>query len=78
MGVETLETMISRITAVKYSGVRRPTDNPFCATIRATSPRVIMPTPIFRLSGKENLQAFAMSPQPMIFVIKTEDRKSVV
>jgi len=65
-----LEQMMRRITAVKYTGVRRPTESPFWDTIRATSPLVIMPTPIFKLSLKLNLQIFAMRPQPMIFVIK--------
>lgn len=67
IGVKTLEAIIKRITDVKYSDVKRPTDKPFCATINATSPRVIMPTPIFKLSENENLQSLAISPQPMIF-----------
>lgn len=71
-----LEAMIKRMTAVKYSGVRRPTDNPFCATISATSPRVIIPTPIFKLSGNENLQALAIRPQPMIFVTSATRTKA--
>ena len=36
IGVEILDTMISRMTAVKYSDPIIPTDSPFCATIRAT------------------------------------------
>ena len=57
---------ISMITPVKYSGVIRPTARPAFAVIRATSPLVIMPTPILRESLKLNLQSFATAPQPTI------------
>ncbi len=69
IGVKIEETMIRKITDVKYTGVSRPAERPFCATISATSPRVIMPTPIFSESRTLNLQMRAISPQPMIFEI---------
>ena len=50
----------------KYSAPIIPTDSPFCATIKATSPLVIIPTPIFNASGPLNLQILAIRPQPMI------------
>ena len=46
IGVNIDDTIISKITDVKYTGVKSPADNPFCDTISATSPLVIMPTPI--------------------------------
>ena len=42
--------MISRMTEVKNWLSTIPAFNPRCATISATSPRVIMPQPIFRES----------------------------
>ena len=48
---------------------------PFWATIRATSPRVIMPTPTLRESPQLNLQTLAASPQPMILVIRATTTK---
>ena len=35
-----LDTMISRITDVKYTELIMPSLSPLCATIKATSPRV--------------------------------------
>ena len=69
IGVAIEDTIIKKITDVKYTGVSRPAVNPFCATIRATSPRVIIPTPILRESIPLNLQSRAVIPQPMIFEI---------
>lgn len=60
------DIIISKITEVKYTGVRSPTDNPFCDTIKATSPLVIIPTPIFKESDILNLQIFAIIPHPTI------------
>ncbi len=51
---------------MKNSGVSSPRESPFWEIIRATSPRVIMPMPIFRESAMEKRHSFAMSPQPMI------------
>ena len=62
------ETIINKITDVKYTGDMSPTARPFWDTINATSPRVIIPTPIFRESIALNLQILAISPQPTIFV----------
>ena len=67
IGVKIEDTMIRKITDVKYTGVSSPAVRPFCATIRATSPRVIIPTPIFSESRPLNLQRRAISPQPIIF-----------
>ena len=67
IGVRIEDTIIKRMTDVKYTGVSRPADNPFCATISATSPRVIIPTPIFKESNPLNLQRRAISPHPIIF-----------
>ena len=39
--------------------------SPLFVIISATSPLVIIPAPIFRLSSQLNLQAFATVPQPM-------------
>ena len=59
---------MSRMTAVKYTGSTTPTSRPFWATISATSPRVIMPTPTLRESPQLKRQIFAARPQPMILV----------
>ena len=48
---------------------------PFCATISATSPRVIIPTPTFRESSQLKRQIFAARPQPMILVINATTTK---
>lgn len=69
IGVDMDDTIIKKITDVKYTGVSKPAVNPFCATIRATSPRVIIPTPIFRESIPLNLHRRAAIPQPMTFEI---------
>ena len=71
------------ITPVKYSGVMSPTASPALAVIRATSPLVIMPTPILRESLKLNLQSLETAPQPMILARQatatnaTENRSSL-
>ncbi len=77
MGVEIEDTIINKITAVKYTGLRRPTLNPFWDTIRATSPRVIIPTPIFNESAQENLHNLATSPHPMILQSKPTKTKAM-
>ena len=69
IGVEMDDTMIKNITEVKYTGVSSPAVSPFCATISATSPLVIMPTPILSESMPLNLHRRAISPQPTIFEI---------
>ena len=61
------EQIIRRMTAVKNSEVIMPCDKHFPPTIKATSPRVIIPTPIFKESDQLNLSAFAISPHPIIF-----------
>ena len=53
---------------MKYSEVIIPAARHFWATIRATSPRVIIPTPIFKESGQLKRQTLAISPHPIIFV----------
>ena len=70
IGVAMEDTIISKITDVKYTEESSPTENPFWETISATSPRVIIPTPIFKESGQLNLHALAVRPQPMIFAIR--------
>ena len=75
-GVKTEEQIIKRITAVKYSAVIIPAAKHFWVTIKATSPRVIMPTPIFRESLQLNLHIFAMRPQPIILEIKATRTKA--
>lgn len=45
IGTSIEETMIKRITAVKYFGSINPEERPFEATINATSPRTIIPKP---------------------------------
>ena len=70
-----LETIIRKITAVKYIGEIIPTERPFCETINATSPLVIIPTPILKLSFMLNLHNLAMIPHPMIFVINATSTK---
>ena len=47
-----LDTIMSKITAAKYSDPIIPTLNPFWETISATSPRVIIPIPTFKESLK--------------------------
>ena len=69
IGVAMEDTMISKMTDVKYTGCMSPTASPFCETIRATSPRVIMPTPIFKESSHEKRQTLEIRPQPTIFVM---------
>lgn len=66
IGVTMDEIRISRITGVKYAELIIPQDNPFCATISATSPRVIIPTPTFRESSHLNRHTRAIKEQPMI------------
>ena len=61
-----LDTIINKITEAKYSGVSSPTDSPFCATISATSPLVIIPTPILTHSIPLKPQSQDISPQPII------------
>lgn len=77
IGVAIEDTMIRKITDVKYTGVSRPAVNPFCATISATSPLVIIPTPIFNESRTLNLQTRAISPQPTIFEISPTATKAM-
>ena len=62
------EIMINKITDVKYFESSIPTDKPFCATISATSPRVIIPTPIWRQLIPLNPHIFPMKPHPIILV----------
>lgn len=69
MGLITDEIIIRKITEVKYTGDIIPTARPFWETISATSPRVIIPTPTFRLSRLLYPQIFAITPQPIILVI---------
>ena len=62
------------ITTIITIGPKRlllisPRFSPLSATISATSPRDIMPTPICRASLLEYLHSFAPSPQPNTFVI---------
>ena len=64
-----LDTMISRMTAVKYEESMIPIFRPLLVMISATSPRVIIPTPIFKQSIHLNLQAFAINPQPITLLI---------
>ena len=64
MGVKIDDTIIKKITDVKYTDVSNPADKPFWATTNATSPRVIMPTPIFSESKPLNLHSRPMIPQP--------------
>ena len=68
IGVAMEDTIISKITDVKYTEESSPTESPFWETISATSPRVIIPTPILSESGILNLQSFAVPPQPITFV----------
>ena len=56
------------IIGAKNCGAIRPVSSPFLATIRPTSPRFIIPTPILSESGILNLQSFAVPPQPITFV----------
>ena len=58
--------IISKITAVKYCDDIRPTLRPFCATISATSPLVIIPTPILRQSIPLNPHNLDIIPHPII------------
>ena len=55
-----------------------PTPRPFWATMRATSPRVIMPTPTLRESPQLNRQSFAARPQPMILVSRATITKQAL
>ena len=69
------EVIIKRITEVKYTGSIRPAESPFCDTINATSPRVIIPTPIFKQSAPRKRHAFAIRPQPIILQINATSTK---
>ena len=46
--------------------------------MRATSPRVIMPTPTLRESGQLKRQTFAARPQPMILVMRATTTKQTL
>ena len=59
--------MIRRITDVKYLLSISPTASPFCDTMRATSPLVIIPTPILSVSLPLKPNALPARPQPTIF-----------
>ena len=48
------------------------------AAMRATSPRVIMPTPTLRESGQLKRQTFAARPQPMILVMRATTTKQTL
>ena len=69
------DVIISKITDVKYTGSSSPTDIPFWATIKATSPRVIIPTPTLIACLAGILQAIDISPQPIILVSKATATK---
>ncbi len=69
---------MSRMTAVKKTESTTPTPRPFWATMRATSPRVIMPTPTLRESPQLKRQTFAARPQPMILVIRATTTKQTL
>ena len=60
-----LDTTMRRMTAAKYSDPIIPTLSPFWDTMSATSPLVIIPTPILRESAHEYLQSFPASPHPI-------------
>ena len=60
------DTIIKRITDVKYTGFKSPTASPFCDTIRATSPLVIIPTPILIACFGEYRSNIAIREQPII------------
>lgn len=66
IGVRIDDTTIRKMTDVKYAPLKAPTDNALWATIRATSPLVIIPIPIFRVSRPLNPHSLEASPQPMI------------
>ena len=83
IGVRIELTIISRITEVKYLLSSISTSSPFLETIRATSPLVIIPTPILRASLPLNPQTLDISPHPMIFDIsptrtKPRENKRIV
>ena len=63
-----LDTIISRITEVKYCEPIMPSVSPRWATISATSPRVIMPTPTLSVSLPLKPHSLDMAPQPMILL----------
>ena len=72
------DTTMRRMTAVKKTESTTPTPRPFWATMRATSPRVIMPTPTLRESGQLKRQTFAARPQPMILVMRATTTKQTL
>ena len=67
IGVRIDEVMIRRITDVKNAPLNAPTERALCATISATSPRVIIPIPILRQSFPLKPHNLEVAPQPMIF-----------
>ncbi len=52
--------MINKITAAKYFWSRLPASKPFWDTIRATSPRVIMPMPTKKIGAKIIYEAMSV------------------
>ena len=60
-----ISTMIT--TGAKKTSESSPTEIPFCATIRATSPRHTIPAPICKDSLFPYLQINAPRPHPAIF-----------
>ena len=60
---------------MKYFASIIPTESPFWETIRATSPRVIIPTPTLRLSRAEYFSRRAVRPQPITFVSRATSTK---
>jgi len=66
------------MTAVKYTGSTTPAARPFWATISATSPRVIIPTPTLRLSLQEKRQSLAARPQARILLPSATSTKQTL
>ena len=78
MGVMIADTKIKMITLVKNMELRRPSSSPFWATIKATSPRFIIPTPILRESLPEKWHRRAIPPQPTTLDSRPTTRKARV
>lgn len=66
MGVINVVTITTSTIAGKSESEINPACSPFCATIKATSPLEIIPTPMVRESILEKPHSFAPNPQPMI------------
>ena len=78
IGVISVVTITTRTMAGKSESDISPACSPFCATINATSPLEIIPTPMVKESIFENPHIFAPNPQPIILESMATSKSAMV